>query len=146
MHYLVLNPHDEAHFLITYLCRMYFPILINKTSPFSILGLLGVIFHFYSNFDIIFCMQTVENLIRRIWLCTVCVCPTKRTLGLYGLRPSKEIVVEIYSIPFVHPNNSHRSNKQVVSIHCIYFLTNQFKHVFLMFKIPRPNMKPLHSR
>ena len=29
---------------------MYFPILINWTSPFPILGLLGGIFHFYSNF------------------------------------------------------------------------------------------------
>ena len=27
-----------------------FPILINWTSPFLILGLLGGIFHFYSNF------------------------------------------------------------------------------------------------
>ena len=41
-----------------------------------------------------FCKQTVETLIRRhvlrllIWLCTVCLCPTKRTLGLYGLKCS----------------------------------------------------------
>ena len=38
-----------------------------------------------------FCWQTVETLIRRhvlwrlIWVCTVCLCPTKMTLGLYGL-------------------------------------------------------------
>ena len=34
-----------------------------------------------------FYKQTVETLIRRlIWVCTVCICPTKRTLGLYGLN------------------------------------------------------------
>ena len=75
----------------THLCRMYFPILINWTSPFPISWLLGGIFHFYSNFKICFCKQTVENLIRRCsllrlkWVCTVCLCPTKPTLGLYGL-------------------------------------------------------------
>ena len=31
---------------LTHLCRMYFPIVINWTSPFPILGLLGDIFHF----------------------------------------------------------------------------------------------------
>ena len=76
---------------LTHLCRMYFPILINWTSPFPILGLLGGIFHFYSNFKRHFCKQTVENLIRccvlphLIWFCTVCRCPTKRMVGLYGL-------------------------------------------------------------
>ena len=75
---------------LTHLCRMYFPILINWTSPFPILGLLGGIFHFHSNFKRNFCKQTVENLIRRrvlrrlIWFCTVCQRPTKKTLGLYG--------------------------------------------------------------
>ena len=65
--------------------------LINWTSPFSIFGLSGGIFHFDSNFDRLFCKQTVETLIRSrrlrrlIWVCTVCRCPTKRTLGLYGL-------------------------------------------------------------
>ena len=43
-------------------------------------------FHFYSNFDRIFFKQTVETLIRRrvlrrmIWVSTVCLCPTKRTI------------------------------------------------------------------
>ena len=38
------------------------------------------------------CKQTVETLIRRrilwclIWVCTVCLCPTKRTLDIYGLK------------------------------------------------------------
>ena len=43
---------------------MYFPIHINWMSPFPISGLLGGIFHFYSNFERLFCKQTVENLIR----------------------------------------------------------------------------------
>ena len=51
------------------------------------LGVLGGIFHFYSNFD-----RTVDEILirhlvlrRLIWVCAVCLCPTKRTLGLYGL-------------------------------------------------------------
>ena len=49
------------------------------------------LFFFYSIFERNFYKQTVENLIRRrvlrrlIWFCTVCRCPTKRTLGLYVL-------------------------------------------------------------
>ena len=74
---------------LTHFSRMYFPILINWTSPFQILGLLCGIFHFYSNFKGNFGKKTVKNLIRRlvlrrlIWFCTVYRCPTKRTLGLY---------------------------------------------------------------
>ena len=51
----------------------------------------GWYFSFYSNFKRNFCLQTVENLIRRrilwrlIWFCTVCGCPSKRTLGLFGV-------------------------------------------------------------
>ena len=44
---------------------MYFPILINWTSLFPILGLSGGIFYFYSNFKRHFCKQRVDNLIRR---------------------------------------------------------------------------------
>ena len=68
-----------------------FSILINSTCPFPILGLLCVIFHFCSNFKRHICKQTVEKLIRRrvlrrlIWFCIVWRCPTKRTLGIYGL-------------------------------------------------------------
>ena len=80
------------HMQLTYSCGMYFPFLINWTSPFPILELLGGIFHFYSNFKRHVCKQTVENLIRRrilwhlIWFCTVCQCPTKRLLGFNGLK------------------------------------------------------------
>ena len=62
---------------------------INRTSlsPFS--GLLDGIFHFHSNSNRTLCKETVETLIRRrvqwrlIWECIVCLCPTKRMLGLY---------------------------------------------------------------
>ena len=69
-----------------------FPILIKWTNPLAILGVLGGIFHFYSNFNGTFGKQTVETLIRRcilqrlIWVCTVCLCPINRMLGLFGLK------------------------------------------------------------
>ena len=66
--------------------------LFQSDEPFFlILGLLGGVLQFYSNFKRNHCLQTVKNLIRRRvlrrlnWFCTVCRCPTKRTLGLYGL-------------------------------------------------------------
>ena len=77
---------------LTYLSRINLPTLISRTSPFPILGVLGVIFHIYSNSNRTFCEQTVGTLIGRrvlqhlIWDCTVCLCPTKRTLDLYGLK------------------------------------------------------------
>ena len=75
------------------------PFMVNGTShryqlehSISLLRDVGGIFHFYSNFNRTFCNQTVETLIRRrilrrlVWVCTVCICPTKRTLGLCGLK------------------------------------------------------------
>ena len=65
--------------------------LISRTSPFPILEVSGGIFCFYLIFERTFCKQTVETLIRHhdlqrlIWVCTFCLCPTKRMLGLYGL-------------------------------------------------------------
>ena len=49
------SPHNLAGYIsmcvcLTHLCRMYFPILINLTSPCSVLRLLSGIFHYYSNF------------------------------------------------------------------------------------------------
>ena len=46
---------------------------------------------FCPDFDRTFFKKSVENLIRRCvlrrlsWVCTVCLCPTKRTPGLYVL-------------------------------------------------------------
>ena len=65
--------------------------LVRCTSLFQILGVFGDSFRFYSNSNRTLCEQTVETLIRRrvlrrlIWVCAVCLCPTKRTLGLFGL-------------------------------------------------------------
>ena len=78
---------------LTHLSRMGFLITINWRSPFPSLGVFGGIYRFYSNFNWTICKQTVETLIRRhvlrtwrlIWVCTVCLCPIKRTLSLYGL-------------------------------------------------------------
>ena len=56
---------------------MEFPILIKWTSLFPFWGLLGGIFHLYSNLNRTFCKQTVETLIRCYslqhlsWVCTV---------------------------------------------------------------------------
>ena len=81
--YHLLNPFTPNRFRTFITCM----------SPYPILGLLGGIFHFYSNFDRTFCKQTVENLIRchflwcLNWFCTICRCPTKRTLD--GLNKIK---------------------------------------------------------
>ena len=82
----------HSHVSLTHICLMDFPFLINLTIPFPILGLLGGIFNFYLKFDRTFCKQAVETLIRHsvlwrvIWVCTDFLCPTKRMLGLCGLR------------------------------------------------------------
>ena len=53
----------------------------------SVLSVAGWYFSFYSHFKRTFCRQTLKTPIRRrvqrrlIWVCTVCLCPTKRTLG-----------------------------------------------------------------
>ena len=92
---------DESHrrhcvVSFTHLNRMEFPTVINWTSPFPFKGAMNGNFHFYSNFNRTICEQTVETLIRRrvvrrlIWICTVCQCHTKRTLGLNGLSKTHE--------------------------------------------------------
>ena len=59
------------------------PTHIRKTSSFSILGVLGGIYRFCSNFNRTFCKQTVEILIRcrvvlrLLLVCTVWMCATK---------------------------------------------------------------------
>ena len=77
---------------LTHLSGMELPTVINWNSPFLFQGMLGGIFHFYSKINRTFCKQTVETLIRRgilwrlVWVCIVCLRPTKWMLGLYGLR------------------------------------------------------------
>ena len=77
---------------LTHICLMDFSIFINWTSLFRILGVSGVLFHFYSISNRNSCKQTVNTLIRRrvLWrlilVCTVCLCPKYWTLGLNGLN------------------------------------------------------------
>ena len=44
---------------------VHYSILIYWAGPFSILGVSGLLFHFYFNFDRNSCEQTVKTLIRR---------------------------------------------------------------------------------
>ena len=89
---------------------MYFAISINLTSSLPILGLFGGIFHFYSNCNRQSCMQTVEALIRRhvmwrlIWVCVVCIFPTKRRQCLNRLMFLKWFW--FHGIPLNWPNSS----------------------------------------
>ena len=87
------------------------PIIRKSPSPFPVLWAPGGIFYFYSNFNGIFCKQIVETLVRRrvlwrlIWVCTVCLCPTKRTMWLYGLICANLEIVQRWernSIQFRH--------------------------------------------
>ena len=72
---------------LTRLSRMEF--LLSSIGPvhFRFKGCCVVCFIF----NRMLCKQTVKTLIRRrvlrrlIWVGTVCLCPTKKTLGLYGL-------------------------------------------------------------
>ena len=80
---------------------MEFPIIINWTCPFIFQGLLGCIFHFYQNSNRTLCKQTVEPMIRHhvqpclIWVCTVYLCPTKRMLGLNGLKDNIKLAKNV---------------------------------------------------
>ena len=75
---------------LTHLSQMDLPSVIRRKGPFSNIGVLRGIFHFYSNFDRTFCKHTVETLIRRrilrrlICVCTVCQCPTKGRYAFMG--------------------------------------------------------------
>ena len=74
----IINPH--------LLSGLFHPYQLD--DPFPILGVFGVLFHFYSISNRYSCWQTVKTLRMRrlIWVCTVCLCPKNGTLGLYGLR------------------------------------------------------------
>ena len=58
----------------------------------SVLRDVGSIFHFYSNFNLTFCKQLVETLIRRrvlrrlIWVCTVCSMSHKKDARLIWVK------------------------------------------------------------
>ena len=99
---LVCAYNSSCTYLVEYgllLRDLLNPFMPNVFSPpyqldesISNFRVVGWYFSFLLNFKRNFCKQTVDNLIRRcimqrlIWFCTVCRCPTKRRLGLYGLR------------------------------------------------------------
>ena len=68
---------------LTYICLMDLSILIICMSPFRILGVSGVLYHFYLILDRKYFKQTVQTLIKRrvlqrlIWVYTVCLGPKK---------------------------------------------------------------------
>ena len=76
------------------------------TNPFLFEAMLGGICQLCSKFKQTFCKQIVDTLIRRrlkrrlIWFCTVCLCPTKRTRGLYWL--SSRHLVELITVSQIH--------------------------------------------
>ena len=118
---------------LTHLSQINFPISISRTSLLQILGVLGGIFHLISNFNRKFCKQTVETLIRRrvlrrlIWVSTVCLCPTKRTLGLNGLRISLiRFNTECHSS--IHTSSDRQMDKLKVPLTCLIILYNFLKH------------------
>ena len=71
---------------------MEFPIVINWSSPFLFYWMLGDVFHFYSSFKKKITQtnsgvpdQTPRSVAADL-CCTFFLCPTKRTLGIYGLK------------------------------------------------------------
>ena len=60
-----------------------------------------IFFHVNSNLDSMLCKQTLETLIRfhilkhLIWICIACLCPSKRMLGLYGLRQFYQEIAQL---------------------------------------------------
>ena len=110
--YLLVLPGTSIKNVLTKLLRqrkalitfiLFNPFMPNGIShcylldqSFSVLRVVGwIFFHFYSNLDRIIWKQTLETRIRvdrrcilrsLVWVCTVCIPPTKRMLGLYGLN------------------------------------------------------------
>ena len=96
---LIDAPFKLVSSSLTHLSRMDFLTVFSWTSPFPFEGLLGCIFHFHSIFNRTVCQQTVQTLIRRrvlrrlVWVCTICLCPTKRTLSLNELNHTLEAFI-----------------------------------------------------
>ena len=143
--------------------------------------MLGGIFHFYSNFERKFCKQTVETLIRHhvrlrrlIWVCTICLCPRKRTLCIYGLNAivllisrelqkfgryipsesalgtshlSKFIKMKILNIKLRNERQCHKT-KQLVHSFSVYVRISQLSKVmFTVLGLTNPdvNLKRMHQ-
>ena len=80
---------------------MNFPISIGWTSLFQILGVLGGIFHFYSNSNRKLCKQTVETdqtprSVASDLVCAVCVCPKNDAMPIGVNHPTYVVISADY--------------------------------------------------
>ena len=89
---------------LTHFCRMHFPIIINWTSSFPILGLLGCIFHFIQIFK-----ETSVSKRLRTWSEAAFCCFWS------GRCPSKKTVKHI-EIVIIHAENINTRRKFVSNI------------------------------
>ena len=87
---------------------MDFPILIIWMSPFSFLGTSGVFFSFFISFFDEIDVSKQPCLLRHNWDYSVCLCPIKRTPGLYGL--SNIVVCSLKMSLSENLNGTHRDN------------------------------------
>ena len=107
---------------------MRLPTLISRTSSFPILRVLGGIFYYTT------CKQAVETLIRHrvlwrlIWVCSVCLCTTKKTICLYGLNTHVLKQCNLYNSNFDRSNSWFIRTKFGIS-HFQSRLSDTFKFV-----------------
>ena len=73
-------------YMLTHICLVDLSILINWTSPFPNLGESGVLFFIFILFgtEILLANSEDPDQTPQTWVCTVCLCPIKGTLDLYG--------------------------------------------------------------
>ena len=98
-------------------------------------------FRLYSNCKRILCKQTLETLIRcrilrrLILVCIVCICPIKRTLGLYGLNKMLVIMAGTHKMHIrIGLGKRDRSSLNWVITVCLGFFepTIMFKSLMLI--------------
>ena len=132
--------------ILTHLYRMEFPTVINCNSPFLNVGCWVVFFIFIQILmEHSAAKQTVETLIRRrvvrrlIWVCTVCLCPTKMTLCVYWLKTGLTIYVHSFSPIARHINH-------VSPMFQRFLLTLEVQHVYSQTGLKHTGAKQSHLR
>ena len=73
---------------LTHICLVDPSIFINWASPFSIIGVSEIFFHFIP-FQKLFLLANSEDP-DLIWDCTVCQCPKNGSLGLHQLNGPRQ--------------------------------------------------------
>ena len=89
---------------------MDLPTLISRMSTISILGVLYDIFHFYSNFYSIFCLQTVKT-----------------------LNKNAASDIDLHYLPMSHKNSFFVESYKVCIIICLWPKNKKTKVNFLLF-------------